>query len=169
MNTSTFLVGLAELVGVMDCATFRGDEFFELQQLGVGFRRHILRGVVKDAELILVLLQILQPVSALIQFKVFEAILEFAADEQRLFKLLVLSGIVDVQLAFVGFRILVWCRDEIADLFFQELSILPMVRPIVISNDFTELSSRLRKFTFIMPTRKRSRSAWLKGSPAWVL
>ena len=43
-----------------------------------------------------------------------------------------------------------------------------MVRSIVISNDFTELSSRLRKFIFIMPTRKFSRSAWLNGSLAWV-
>ena len=38
-----------------------------------------------------------------------------------------------------------------------------MVRSIVISNDLTELSRRLRKFTFIMPMRKVSRCPCVNG------
>ena len=49
-------------------------------------------------------------------------------------------------------------------IFRSRASILAMVRAMVISNDSTELSRRFRKFTFIMPMRNRSRSAWVKGS-----
>ena len=70
------LVRLAELVvgGVGNPGT---DELLEFVHLGVGGRSHVLRCVEQDAKLILVLLQLLQPI---VEAKMFELVFQLATD-----------------------------------------------------------------------------------------
>ena len=81
--------------------------------------RDILCGVEQDAELVLVFLQILEPV---VQSQVLEMVLEFPADQQRFLQFLVLSGVAEVEFQFIRFWVLVGQRLEVANLFLQSFN-----------------------------------------------
>ena len=117
-----FLVRLAELVGG-GLGDFGGNELLELRELGVGFGSDILRGFEEDSNLVLVLLEIIQPVLPVIQLQVVEAVFEFAADEHSFFDLLVVSRIVEFDFHFLGLQVPIRNRQVILNLRFQSFDL----------------------------------------------
>lgn len=97
------------------------DEPLEFGQLGVRGRRDVLRGVQQDAELVLVFLDVFEPVLAVIQLQVFQPVLELAADEHGLFEFVVMPGVIEGEFKLVGLGVLSGRRQEIADFAFQVL------------------------------------------------
>ena len=92
-----FSVRLAQFVGG-GLGDFGGDEFLKFREFGIGLRGDILRGVEKDAELVLVGLEGFEPV---VEIQMAQLKLELAADELRFLEFLVLTCVAEVEFKLV--------------------------------------------------------------------
>jgi hypothetical protein len=117
-----FPVRLAELVRGR-LGDLGGDELLEFGQLGVGRGRDVPRGVVEDAELVLVALERLEPAVVAVEPEVVQAKLQFAAHLHGVLQLFVVAGVVEFQFQLRGFGILFGQGLEVFDLLFEALDL----------------------------------------------
>ena len=78
-----------------------------------------MRGVVEDAELVLVALECLESSVVAIESEMIQSELQFAADPHRVLKFFVVAGVFEFEFQLFGFGVLLGQGLEVFDLLFE--------------------------------------------------